>query len=358
VLTLQQQAGNHAVQALLRKGLIQAKLTVSNPGDPEEVEADQVADRVMRSHAGFPASSSCSCASGGDMCEECQQKQSGTVARKPDGGTGIGSPHQSVEHGLRSSGQPLAPATRSFFEPHFGTDLGNVRVHADANAAESARSINALAYTVGRDIVFAEGQYQPGTAAGQRLMAHELTHVMQQRRQAGPLVQRKVTFDNCEALESGVHDSHNHATEMTDRTIAALRAYDGTNPANVRDALNTHFHATSKFIAGIVADNLQKCRDAAQDAQYECHEEQDMGGTLAESLWCVPLTDIKLFKGFFKKDEDTKGNTLVHEWLHRYSCKFDLGYDWEPIYKTSGTVRALANAEPYGNIVQALGARH
>jgi hypothetical protein len=80
LLTLQQQAGNHAVQSLLRGGLIQPKLTISQPNDPEEREADQVADRIMRSH-GAPTSSSCSCSSGEDTCEECQQKQQGVVAR-------------------------------------------------------------------------------------------------------------------------------------------------------------------------------------------------------------------------------------------------------------------------------------
>jgi hypothetical protein len=81
LLTLQQQAGNQAVQSLLRSGLIQAKLSISQPDDPEEREADQVADRIMRSHAA-PLSSPCSCSSGEEMCEECQQKRSAVVSRK------------------------------------------------------------------------------------------------------------------------------------------------------------------------------------------------------------------------------------------------------------------------------------
>ncbi len=69
---------------------------------------------------------------------------------------------------------------RGFFEPRFGQDFSQVRVHADAVASDSARSIGALAYTVGHDIVFAGGQYAPDNRAGQRLLAHELTHVVQQ----------------------------------------------------------------------------------------------------------------------------------------------------------------------------------
>lgn len=82
---------------------------------------------------------------------------------------------------LRSSGRPLEPATRAFFEARFGFDLARVRVHTDGRAADSARAVNAHAYTVGRQIVFADGRYQPGTADGRRLLAHELTHVAQQR---------------------------------------------------------------------------------------------------------------------------------------------------------------------------------
>ena len=81
---------------------------------------------------------------------------------------------------LRSPGQPLDPATRAFFEPRFGHDFSRVRVHTDAKAAESAWAVNALAYTVGRDVAFGLAQYAPQTGAGRKLLAHELTHVVQQ----------------------------------------------------------------------------------------------------------------------------------------------------------------------------------
>lgn len=81
---------------------------------------------------------------------------------------------------LRGGGRPLPDSTRAFFEPRFGADLGRVRLHTDARAAETARSINAKAFTVGRDIAFGAGQYAPHSREGQHLLAHELTHVMQQ----------------------------------------------------------------------------------------------------------------------------------------------------------------------------------
>ena len=81
---------------------------------------------------------------------------------------------------LTSSGRPLDRPTRSFFESRFGHDFGHVRVHADALASESAQAVNALAYTVGSHVVFRTGQFDPSSHAGQRLLAHELTHVLQQ----------------------------------------------------------------------------------------------------------------------------------------------------------------------------------
>jgi Domain of unknown function (DUF4157) len=86
---------------------------------------------------------------------------------------------------LRSTGHPLDISTRNFFEPQFGQDFSHVRIHADSRAAESARAVNALAYTVGRDIVFGSGKYQPYTRDGLRMVAHELTHTLQQSSLSG-----------------------------------------------------------------------------------------------------------------------------------------------------------------------------
>jgi outer membrane protein OmpA-like peptidoglycan-associated protein len=94
-----------------------------------------------------------------------------------------------VQDVLRSPGRPLDRATRAFMESHFGHDFSQVRVHTDTRAAESARAVNARAYTVGRDIVFVSGQYSPNATSGQRLLAHELTHTVQQG--CGTIVARR-----------------------------------------------------------------------------------------------------------------------------------------------------------------------
>ncbi|HEX8243283.1 MAG TPA: DUF4157 domain-containing protein, partial [Longimicrobium sp.] len=124
----------------------------------------------------------CSCGGG---CPACQAERSADdehaeIQREASGvGPGVAPPI--VHHVLASPGRPLEAQARAFMEPRFGADFGGVRVHTDARAAESARAVNAVAYTVGRDVVFAEGRYQPATAEGRRLLAHELAHVLQQR---------------------------------------------------------------------------------------------------------------------------------------------------------------------------------
>lgn len=101
--------------------------------------------------------------------------------RAPNGKDCVGCFAPPIVHdALSSPGQPLAPATRTFMEPRFGHDFTKIRVHTDETASKSANAVNALAYTVGRNIVFGQGQFRPETTAGRMLLAHELTHSIQQ----------------------------------------------------------------------------------------------------------------------------------------------------------------------------------
>ncbi len=113
---------------------------------------------------------------GGD-CTDCREKREGVLQRR----SAISEEPPTVSEVLCTPGQPLDADTRTFMEPRFGHDFSRVRVHTDVKAAESARAVNALAYTVGRDVVFGTGQYAPQSSAGQRLVAHELSHVVQQQ---------------------------------------------------------------------------------------------------------------------------------------------------------------------------------
>jgi hypothetical protein len=192
---------------------IQAKLQVGATNDPLEAEADQVADRVMRmTDASVAARDSapavrracpaCQKEEEDDkvqrkesssvvrrMCPECKKeeedKQQSVQRKSATVGNAGGPAPQSVEKVLNSPGHPLPASDRAFFEPRFGADLSHILVHTDAPAQESAHSVNALAYTYGPHIVFAPGQFSPQSQQGKRLLAHELTHTLQQSAAGG-----------------------------------------------------------------------------------------------------------------------------------------------------------------------------
>jgi hypothetical protein len=117
-----------------------------------------------------------------DQCAECRRNQS---QRRPGVSAESTRVLPTVDDALSSPGKPLATTVRAHMESHFGHDFSRVRVHDGAQAVRSARAVNALAYTVGHDVVFGAGQYSPQSRAGQRLLAHELAHVVQQSR-GGP----------------------------------------------------------------------------------------------------------------------------------------------------------------------------
>jgi hypothetical protein len=133
-----------------------------------KAEAEQVSGRVMET-ASLAPTSIAGGPSGGPR-----------GAKISSAGRGSMTPPASVQGALGSGGQPLDEATRRFMEPRFGHDFSQVRVHRGGTANQSARELNARAYTVGRQIVFGDGQFSARTGEGLRLIAHELTHVVQQ----------------------------------------------------------------------------------------------------------------------------------------------------------------------------------
>lgn len=162
-------------------------LRIGDANDPAEREADAMAERVLD----MPASVGMSLGADATLqrkCAACEREEEDVGLQRheshPPGSVADegGFAPASVEDVLRSTGSPLGGDTRTAFETRFGRDFSAVRVHTDGAAARSARDVNALAYTVGRDIVFAAGRFDPATPGGQRLLAHELTHVVQQGR--------------------------------------------------------------------------------------------------------------------------------------------------------------------------------
>lgn len=190
----------------MRPAAIQAKLAVSHPADPDEQEADRAAERVMRmttpqssrstpsvSSMAKPTAQRLSARRGEEEGEKFQLKGQGAKTNPVSDAPPI------VYEALNTAGQPLDLSTRSFMEGRFDHDFTGVRVHTDAQAAESARAVNALAYTSGHDVVFAEGQYTPTTSTGRTLIAHELAHVAQQQAGGRVALQRQQPTPNAAA---------------------------------------------------------------------------------------------------------------------------------------------------------------
>ena len=189
MLALHGAIGNQTVGRLLQSdgakpGMIQAKLTVSQPGDKDEQEADRIANQVMR----IPDRA------GADEAQSATTVQTQFV--QPKGSTEQVAP---LAHGAyasksdfnRNGGEPLPEDARAFMELRFKRDFSQVRIHSGPRANTFARVLGARAFTQGSDIVFGAGEFQPTSTTGQRLLAHELAHVGQQAHgQAMPIIQR------------------------------------------------------------------------------------------------------------------------------------------------------------------------
>lgn len=163
------------------KSCLQSKLTIGASNDSLEIEADRVADQVLAA----PANSTIS-------------HSSPRIQRFKGQATGQSMAHASVDRVLSSPGRPLETSLQEDMGQRFGHDFSHVRVHTGAEADRSAQDVNANAYTVGQDIVFGAGRFEPETNAGRRLIAHELTHVVQQNQKNhamkgiyGSLIQRE-----------------------------------------------------------------------------------------------------------------------------------------------------------------------
>jgi uncharacterized protein DUF4157/lysine-specific metallo-endopeptidase family protein len=382
-------------QPLLREPLpwpIQAKLTIGVVNDPLEREADQVADRVMRMPDHAVAAPSSTSANGEQVqrkCESCaeeeekqtvrrkcqsctEEEEHGSVARKQVGRAasldGTAAP-SIVGDVLRSPGRPLDTATRSFFEPRFGYDFGRVRIHSDSQAAASAQSIRASAYTVGRDVVFGASQFSPHTPSGRSLLAHELAHVVQQDH--APMV-RRVPAPRPAAADACNTDQHKHIDPAANRSSAwlaravpALEAF--LNGAKTKEAqaagvaLGKHFHSTDPAIGNYVLSRLKTIQgDIPSRHIFRCPPASDTvcgtrtGGQEVSAV--VPdanPNEIDLCKAFFDRSEEDCASTIIHEFGHAQlglgaKQKIDdRGYQWDTYYAYLTTAEALTNAESY-----------
>jgi Domain of unknown function (DUF4157)/Bacterial protein of unknown function (DUF922)/NAD:arginine ADP-ribosyltransferase len=253
---------------------LQTKLEVSQPGDPDEEEADRVAEQVMRMAepregaslrlvSGASVVQRCAACEAEEKkwqaspeaqsagrvrrkCAECEAKEKAieeeeekkqVVARKEANGRSVSASSRVVDV-TRSGGQPLDAETRAFMEPRFGFDFSRVRIHADSQATEAAESVNARAYTIGNSVVFGAGRYAPRTDEGQRLLAHELTHVVQQ--------------------------THNESDQDVGRGVIA-RAVDASKAEPIRAELDSTFYVSNSNLESLWASLGLDLIDAVND---------------------------------------------------------------------------------------------
>ncbi|EOR94493.1 hypothetical protein ADIARSV_2339 [Arcticibacter svalbardensis MN12-7] len=201
---------------------VQTKLSVGSPNDPLEHEADAVTDQVMRmSESSFIQRKCAHCQE-----EELQRKPKVTFIQKKNdlGGTAISGDTGKQIESTRGSGNKMDSGTQDFMESRFGSTFSDIKIHTDPVSNQLSKSLNAQAFTIGKDIYFNEGKYNPASADGKRLLSHELTHTIQQNNIA-PKVQREPDTVNMPPLTvtSGFPDTSSLSTPLAPGEMSAGR---------------------------------------------------------------------------------------------------------------------------------------
>jgi Domain of unknown function (DUF4157)/D-alanyl-D-alanine carboxypeptidase len=242
------------------------------------------------------------CACGGTPgptgeCEECRKKR----LQRKIGNAEVGFQNESIPPAvhdvLNTPGHALDVDTRTFMEPRFGHDFSKVRVHADTKSAESARSVSAQAYTVGRDIVFGSGHYAPRTNVGSRLIAHELAHVVQQSRSSPSLQPQSITPPD-DALE---READAAATQVTSGQPATVSGIPPGLPLQ-RNVLN---HSQQNF---------QSTPQQAKACVVHMHGEEKSALAVAEEIRsrrCVNLVHLDTDERYVKLNVKAGGQTHI-----------------------------------------------
>jgi hypothetical protein len=313
-------------RSLWQSGRLQAKLAVSQPDDLYEQEADRVADHVLRMPEQTVQRTCAACSAGETTCPTCKKNEDdkGLVQRKT-AALATSSTDSVPDNFLHSigPGQPLDSATRAFFEPRFGHDFSKVRVHADGQAAESARSINAKAYTFGHNVVFGAGQYASGTTYGQRLLAHELTHVVQQRGQKSEIglrIQRQDDAETATAVDV-VCDALRTQLENSGRVITLYRKFLAGNVTwkEVQSQIQEVGNA-AQGVTGAGHALPQVVQDAIAEVESFGLEEIQQGGAL---FWELLVGDEESFHIQWVTNEIERQqhlNLVLIEAMYKHGC--------------------------------------
>lgn len=258
IIHLHQTLGNRAVGRM-----VQAKLNISQPDDEYEREADRVAEQVMRMEEGsevrdqksevrrddesiltrLASRSSCPSCEEEEMIQpklritpllqrQDEEDEEETIQTKEIGGrtSEVTSSIESRINALQGAGQPLPESTRAFFEPRFGYDFSQVRVHNSISAANTAMTLNARAFTIDHNIIFGSNQYSSETNEGKRLIAHELMHVIQQNHIIGLLNKKdNITRKEKVASEISIHEPYEVEMELLEEALT----WDGSSKLSI-----------------------------------------------------------------------------------------------------------------------------
>lgn len=388
---------------------VQTKLKIGQADDEFEREADRVAEQVIRMPAPIRQVGASGVGHLSDRpiqraCVTCEEE----LRRQPLDGEGeeilqtgdnVGKTPQVPTNAankikaLQGKGRPLHASARDYFEPRFGYDLSRVRVHTDSKAAEAADSVHAIAFALGNDVVFGAGQYSPGTSAGRRLIAHELTHVVQQdndpvaivmgnyasdiippRRgdhhersqfHARPLAAKKIlgisrvshkllsriSIRDCDAAATPPQDpqevqaAHDRALDMLNQATRLSNAPGP--PSDVTTAVHDYFGLTLPPNTSLerlhwdrVLSNLNRMTPPYNQT-YQCGPQSGRRCGSGDTAWTV--FRIHLCHPWWTNftDVNKRAAILIHEWVHAsgimWSRRRDI-YCWQPEYSalTSG----------------------
>jgi hypothetical protein len=343
-----------------------SKLVVGQANDPLEHEADRVADQVMRMPERGVSGASASVMEGGP-----QERLAGSQAV-------VGDTPAVVHDVLRSPGQPLEASARAYFEPRFDHSFGDVRIHADTRAAESAKSIHAAAYTVGKDVVFDAGSYNPHAPQGRRLLAHELAHVVQQshssaviqrqpKKDSAPPAQTFPQFQNIDQvvdliLETavgipileialGVEDPAKERPEVLNARAAFRWSYKRKAlpflpSASAREAFKRYYRGPDERVLNAIDYALKLVTRDNPDlllAYYRYYAEHDLSsahfeGRRSEETGETSGGDTEINEDVLRlesnfpttADISLLASTLIHEYTHGPHGPKSLGVGWVP----------------------------
>jgi len=376
-LPVQEPLLNDVDKESLQRLPIQRKLSIGSPDDPLEHEADAVADKVMR----MPEQSFMQ-----RKCAECEeedklQRKAYTSAITPyiqAKGNGASDSVTQKISSTKGRGSGMDSGTTSFMESRFGTDFSAVKIHTGDYAVQMSKELNAQAFTTGSDVYFNSGKYNPNSDAGKHLLAHELTHTIQQNNNvtrkliqkngsppAAPVYGAVCTggttdpcqYSRCDGRHDGINNDFRKAIDYTIAAYGALGA--STLSERTTQALDWYFNDHSASTVSTVRERMLCIALCLMDAyghnQYGCLPSYDN----AIAYVCVgstpvctdSVTNVCLTDSYFGKSDRVRAEVLIHECGHRIGLSlggpdFDI-YDFRWHFLSLNTSEALMNTDSF-----------